>query len=117
MVLTERNEVGQQGQSFTWNEFLPQLFSSTFENWQSEFLQLVWQAAGLAILLLGSSQSRNPMNGPKRSSTPSCETATSTRTSPDVEGAASPRSTRVGAAAAHGRGLDRRVRSAPVRRQ
>ena len=33
--------------------------ASTFENWQSEFLQLVWQAMGLAILLFwGSSQSK-----------------------------------------------------------
>ena len=33
--------------------------SSTFENWQSEFLGLVWQAAGLAMFYYrGSSQSR-----------------------------------------------------------
>lgn len=32
---------------------------STFENWQSEFLQLIWQAAGLALFLFwGSSQSK-----------------------------------------------------------
>jgi hypothetical protein len=32
---------------------------STFENWQSEFLQLIWQAAGLALFYFwGSSQSR-----------------------------------------------------------
>jgi hypothetical protein len=38
---------------------LPQFLSSTFENWQSEFLQLVWQAMGLAILFYwGSSQSK-----------------------------------------------------------
>ncbi len=37
----------------------PQFFSSTFENWQSEFLQLVWQAVGLSFLLYwGSSQSK-----------------------------------------------------------
>jgi hypothetical protein len=37
----------------------PQFFESTFENWQSEFLQLVWQAAGLALFYhWGSSQSR-----------------------------------------------------------
>jgi hypothetical protein len=31
----------------------------TFENWQSEFLQLIWQVVGLAALLyVGSSQSR-----------------------------------------------------------
>jgi hypothetical protein len=31
----------------------------TFENWQSEFLQLIWQVAGLALLLhVGSPQSK-----------------------------------------------------------
>jgi hypothetical protein len=31
----------------------------TLENWQSEFLQLLWQVAGLAILLhIGSPQSK-----------------------------------------------------------
>jgi hypothetical protein len=34
-------------------------FASTLENWQSEFLQLVWQASGLALLYFwGSSQSK-----------------------------------------------------------
>jgi len=28
------------GQAFTWAEFWPQFLSATFENWQSEFLQL-----------------------------------------------------------------------------
>ncbi len=54
-----RNEAEQHGQTFTWSDFLPQFLSSTFENWQSEFLQLIWQAIGLALLLLwGSSQSK-----------------------------------------------------------
>jgi hypothetical protein len=54
-----RNEAEQHGQAFTWSDFLPQFLSSTFENWQSEFLQLIWQAIGLALLLLwGSSQSK-----------------------------------------------------------
>jgi len=48
-VITERNEAEQHGQAFTWWDFFPQFFSSTFENWQSEFLQLVWQAPGLAL--------------------------------------------------------------------
>lgn len=39
----------QHGGSFTWGEFLPEFFASTFENWQSEWLQLVFQA----VLLLG----------------------------------------------------------------
>jgi hypothetical protein len=58
-VITARNEAEQHGQSFQWADFWPQFFSSTFENWQSEFLQLVWQAVGLALLFLwGSSQSK-----------------------------------------------------------
>jgi hypothetical protein len=58
-VATERNEAQQHGESFQWADFWPQFLSSTFENWQSEFLQLVWQAIGLALLFLwGSSQSK-----------------------------------------------------------
>jgi hypothetical protein len=53
------NEAAQHGSSFEWSEFWPQFFSATFENWQSEFLQLVWQAAGLSLLYFwGSSQSK-----------------------------------------------------------
>ncbi|MGW4502247.1 DUF6766 family protein [Micromonospora sp. NPDC004336] len=55
----QSNEASQHGQSFAWAEFLPQFLASTFENWQSEFLQLIWQAAGLALFYYwGSSQSR-----------------------------------------------------------
>ncbi|MGY0007873.1 DUF6766 family protein [Micromonospora sp. I033] len=58
-MAVESNEASQHGQSFAWSEFLPQFFASTFENWQSEFLQLIWQAAGLALFYYwGSSQSR-----------------------------------------------------------
>ena len=39
----------QHGQPFTWTEFWPNFLQSTFENWQSEWLQLIFQA----ILLLG----------------------------------------------------------------
>jgi len=53
------NEASDHGQQFSWSEFFPQFLASTFENWQSEFLQLVWQAAGLALFYFwGSSQSR-----------------------------------------------------------
>ncbi|WP_158554044.1 DUF6766 family protein [Micromonospora deserti] len=55
----ESNQAAQHGQSFAWSEFLPQFLASTLENWQSEFLQLIWQAAGLALFYYwGSSQSR-----------------------------------------------------------
>jgi hypothetical protein len=37
------------GQPFEWGDYLHNFFASTFENWQSEWLQLVFQA----ILLLG----------------------------------------------------------------
>ena len=39
----------QHGQPFEWAEYWPNFLASTFENWQSEWLQLVFQA----ILLLG----------------------------------------------------------------
>ncbi|WDZ82974.1 DUF6766 family protein [Micromonospora cathayae] len=53
------NEASQHGQAFAGGEFLPQFLASTFENWQSEFLQLIWQVAGLALFYYwGSSQSR-----------------------------------------------------------
>jgi hypothetical protein len=36
-----------------------QMMRDTLENWQSEFLQLIWQVAGLALLLhVGSPQSK-----------------------------------------------------------
>jgi hypothetical protein len=58
-LITVRNEAEQHQQPFEWGDFLTQFASSTFENWQSEFLQLVWQAAGLSLLLFwGSSQSK-----------------------------------------------------------
>ena len=53
------NEAAQQGDTFSWVEYWPDFLASTFENWQSEFLQLVWQAAGLMLFYFwGSSQSR-----------------------------------------------------------
>jgi len=58
-LVVVRNENAEHGQPFEWPDFMAQFFASTFENWQSEFLQLVWQAAGLTLLLFwGSSQSK-----------------------------------------------------------
>ncbi len=58
-MVVQSNEASQHGQSFSWSGFLPQFLASTLENWQSEFLQLVWQAAGLALFYYwGSSQSK-----------------------------------------------------------
>lgn len=40
--------------------FLVEILRDTLENWQSEFLQLLWQVVGLTILLYaGSPQSRD----------------------------------------------------------
>jgi hypothetical protein len=41
------------------SEYVVQMTRDTLENWQSEFLQLLWQVAGLALLLhVGSPQSK-----------------------------------------------------------
>ena len=40
-------------------EYTIEMLRDTLENWQSEFLQLMWQVAGLAFLLhIGSPQSK-----------------------------------------------------------
>lgn len=58
-LVVVRQEAEQHGEAFSWGAFWPQFLASTLENWQSEFLQLVWQSVGLALFLLwGSSQSR-----------------------------------------------------------
>jgi hypothetical protein len=46
-------------QSIQISEFIVQTSRDTLENWQSEFLQLLWQVGGLAFLLyVGSPQSK-----------------------------------------------------------
>jgi hypothetical protein len=48
--LTEfRNDQSAHGQEFAWADFWPAFLSRTLENWQSEWLQLIFQA----LLLLG----------------------------------------------------------------
>jgi len=49
MLIEVGNEARQHNQSFEMSEFLPQFWSATFENWQSEWLQLFVQA----VILLG----------------------------------------------------------------
>lgn len=49
MMVEIGNEARQHGQPFELSEFWPQFASSTFENWQSEWLQLLVQA----VVLLG----------------------------------------------------------------
>ena len=58
-VFVVRNDALEHGEAFSWSVFWPEFLQATMENWQSEFLQLVWQAAGLALLFFwGSSQSK-----------------------------------------------------------
>ena len=45
--------------SIELNDYFNETFRDTMENWQSEFLQLIWQVAGLSVLwYIGSSQSK-----------------------------------------------------------
>jgi len=53
------NEQLQHGQAPEVRDFLIEASRDTFENWQSEFLQLMWHVSGLAILYhIGSPQSK-----------------------------------------------------------
>ena len=53
------NEAHAQGQSVELSGYLVEMGRDTFENWQSEFLQLLWQVVGLAYFLyLGSPASK-----------------------------------------------------------
>jgi hypothetical protein len=46
-------------QPIQFNDYFNETFRDTMENWQSEFLQLIWQVVGLSILwYVGSSQSK-----------------------------------------------------------
>ena len=46
-------------QPIEFASYFNEMMRDTFENWQSEFLQLIWQVAGLAFLLyVGSPQSK-----------------------------------------------------------
>lgn len=54
------DEQAQHGQSAQTGEFLIQITRDTLENWQSEFLQLIWQVSGLSLLYhIGSPQSKD----------------------------------------------------------
>lgn len=47
------------GQDARMGEYFTETARDTLENWQSEFLQLIWQVAGLALLYhVGSPQSK-----------------------------------------------------------
>lgn len=53
------NEQATLGKHAAVSDFAIEMMRDTLENWQSEFLQLIWQVAGLALLLhIGSPQSK-----------------------------------------------------------
>ena len=53
------SEAMQHGQAPQQSEYLDEMLRDTFENWQSEFLQLLWQVCGLAYFLyVGSPSSK-----------------------------------------------------------
>jgi hypothetical protein len=53
------DEAQQHGQSPDLSGYLVEMGRDTFENWQSEFLQLLWQVVGLAYFLyVGSPSSK-----------------------------------------------------------
>jgi hypothetical protein len=45
------NDATEHGQVPRFNDYAIELARDTFENWQSEFLQLLWQVVGLAYFL------------------------------------------------------------------
>jgi hypothetical protein len=53
------NEQTAHHQPVVASEYVVQMMRETMENWQSEFLQLIWQVAGLSFLwYCGSPQSK-----------------------------------------------------------
>src|SRR5688572_22770872 len=53
------NEQEEKNLPVNVDEYLVEVTRDTFENWQSEFLQLIWQVSGLAFLFyIGSPQSK-----------------------------------------------------------
>jgi hypothetical protein len=53
------DEQAAHGQPVEVSAYTVQMMRDTLENWQSEFLQLLWQVGGLAFFLyIGSPQSR-----------------------------------------------------------
>jgi hypothetical protein len=45
------NEQMAHNQPVMFSDYFVEMMRDTMENWQSEFLQLMWQVAGLSILL------------------------------------------------------------------
>jgi hypothetical protein len=56
-------EQAEHNQPIQFDGYFNETLRDTMENWQSEFLQLMWQVAGLSILwYIGSSQSKESNN-------------------------------------------------------
>ncbi len=56
---TFKKEQEEHHQEAVVSEYVSEMMRDTMENWQSEFLQLIWQVAGLAFLwYAGSPQSK-----------------------------------------------------------
>ena len=54
------SEQAAHGEPAATGQFIVQTARDTLENWQSEFLQLIWQVSGLALLFhIGSPQSKD----------------------------------------------------------
>lgn len=54
-----QDQAREHGQVPEFSQFITEASRDTFENWQSEFLQLLWQVGGLALFLyVGSPQSK-----------------------------------------------------------
>lgn len=54
-----KDQQQEHAQPITISGYVVETSRDTLENWQSEFLQLIWQVAGLAFLLyIGSPQSK-----------------------------------------------------------
>lgn len=54
-----KNEQIAHGQSIEISDYITEMMRDTMENWQSEFLQLIWQVAGLSFLwFVGSPDSK-----------------------------------------------------------
>jgi hypothetical protein len=45
-----KNEQSEHGQEVIFADYFVEMMRDTMENWQSEFLQLIWQVCGLAFL-------------------------------------------------------------------
>lgn len=57
--MTFINEQNAHGEPIIFSDYFVEMMRDTMENWQSEFLQLMWQVAGLAFLLyVGSPDSK-----------------------------------------------------------